>query len=62
MKEKYLGYLRQNRKKIGISIVILLFLISMGITVLHIIQSNSSLTPSNKTVYVAGDGSGKFQL
>ena len=60
MKEKYLRYLRQNRKKIGISIVILLFLISMGITVLHIIQSNSSLTPSNKTVYVTGDGSGNF--
>jgi hypothetical protein len=60
MKEKYLRYLRQNRKKIGISIVILLFLISMGITVLHIIQSNSSFTPSNKTVYVTGDGSGNF--
>ena len=60
MNEKYLRYVRQNRKKIGVSIVIIIFLIALGINIFHIIQSNSSLTPSNKTVYVAGDGSGDF--
>ena len=58
MKEKHLKYLRQNRKKIGISIVILIFLISLGIFVLSI--SDYSPFPSNKIVYVAGDGSGNF--
>jgi hypothetical protein len=60
MNEKYLRYVRQNRKKIGVSIVIAIFLIALGINIFHIIQSNSSLIPSNKTVYVAGDGSGNF--
>jgi hypothetical protein len=65
MNEKHLRYIRQNRKKIGLSIVILIFLIALGIFVLHTIQSNSSFKPSNfipsnKTVYVAGAGSGNF--
>ena len=84
MTEKCLGYLRQNFKKIGFLIVILVFLISLEIFLFHsIVKANSSLaspnktvdahtginpamksnfsfTPSNKTVYVAGDGSGDF--
>ncbi|AKB18047.1 MULTISPECIES: right-handed parallel beta-helix repeat-containing protein [unclassified Methanosarcina] len=60
MNEKHLRYVRQNRKKIGISIVILLFLIALGIYILYAIQSDYSLIPLNKTVYVAGDGSGNF--
>ena len=86
MTEKYLIYVRQKWKKIGFSIVILIFLISLAIFLLHIIvqtnsflalsnktvdahveinqaiQSNFSLPPSNKTVYVAGDGSGDFNV
>ena len=61
MNEKYISYVRQNRKKIGFSIVILIFLIALGIIILQqIVPSQPSLTPSNKTVYVAGDGSGSF--
>ena len=60
MNERYLRYVRQNRKKIGLSIVVLIFLIALGIFIFHTIQSNSFLTRSNKTVYVAGDGSGNF--
>ena len=60
MNEKYLRYVRQNRKKIGVFIVILIFFITLGIAIFHTIQSKSSLTPSNKTVYVAADGKGNF--
>ena len=92
MSGEYLKYLRRNRRKIAFYIVILTFLIALEIFVLNaIIQSNSSLkpsnttslessnvssnetfyiaigrsknityAPSNKTVYVAGDGSGNF--
>lgn len=60
MNEKYLKYVRQNRKKIGFSILILIFLLTMGVLVLHIIQFEYSLIPLNKTVYVTGDGSGNF--
>ncbi|WP_440946067.1 right-handed parallel beta-helix repeat-containing protein [Methanosarcina sp. T3] len=60
MNEKHLRYVRQNRKKIGVSIVILIFLIAMGIFILYTIQSDYSLIPLDKTVYVAGDGSGNF--
>ena len=60
MTEKYLRYLRQNRKKIGFSIVILIFLIALGIFILHTLPSNYPLKPSIKTVYVAGDGNGNF--
>ena len=60
MNEKYLRYVRQNRKKIGVSIVILIFLIALGIFILYATQSDYSLIPLNKTVYVAGDGSGNF--
>lgn len=59
MDEKYLRYVRQNKKKIGFSIIILVFLI-LGIAMFHMIQSNLHPTQSNKTVYVAGDGSGNF--
>jgi len=60
MNEKYLRYVRQNRKKLGVFIVILIFLIALGILIFHTIESNFSPKPSNKTVYVAGDGSGNF--
>jgi len=61
MNEKYLKYIRQNRKNIGLSIVSLILVIILGIFIFHTIESNFSLVPSNnKTVYVAGDGSGNF--
>ncbi|MHC1755186.1 MAG: right-handed parallel beta-helix repeat-containing protein [Methanosarcina sp.] len=60
MNEKHLRYIRQNRKKIGVSIVILIFLIALGVFILYAIQSDYSLIPLNKTVYVTGDGSGNF--
>jgi len=60
MNEKHLRYVRQNRKKIGVSLVILIFLISLGIFILQTIQPDFSLMPSNKIVYVACDGSGNF--
>ncbi|MDD2615388.1 MAG: hypothetical protein PHP71_11175, partial [Methanosarcina sp.] len=60
MNEKYLKYVRQNRKKIGFSILILIFLLTMGIFILYVIQSDYSLIPLNKTVYITGDGSGNF--
>jgi hypothetical protein len=60
MNKNYLRYLQQNRKKIGFSIVILVFLTAVGIFVFHTIQSNPPLKISNETVYVAGDGSGNF--
>ena len=60
MNQKHLRYVRQNRKKIGVSIVILIFLIALGIFILYAIQSDYSLIPLNKTVYVTGDGSGNF--
>jgi len=60
MDEKHLNYIRQNRKKIGVSILILVFLIALGIFILYAIQSDYSLIPLNKTVYVTGDGSGNF--
>jgi hypothetical protein len=60
MDEKYLRYVRQNRKKIGVSIVILVFLIALGIFILYAIKSEYSPIPFNKKVYVAGNGSGDF--
>jgi hypothetical protein len=60
MDEKYLRYVRKNRKKIGFSILILVFLMTLGVLVFYNIQSERSLIPSNKTVYVAMDGSGDF--
>ncbi|MDR7665323.1 right-handed parallel beta-helix repeat-containing protein [Methanosarcina sp. Z-7115] len=60
MNEKYLRYVRQNWKKIGFSIVNLIFLIGLGIFIFHTIQSISPLIPSNETVWVTGDGSEKF--
>lgn len=52
MNGKYPRY-RQNRKRAGVFILILIFLILMGTTAL------SNALP-NKTVYVAGDGNGDF--
>ena len=72
MNGKYLRYIRQNGKKIGISIVILVFLIALGIAILPTKLSRTSTTPSNttspsniatpssKTIFVAGDGTGDF--
>ncbi|HWQ49728.1 MAG TPA: right-handed parallel beta-helix repeat-containing protein [Methanosarcina sp.] len=60
MNEKYLTYLRQNWKKIGLSIVILIFLVALGIFIFSTIKSNIFPMPSNNVVYVAGDGSGNF--
>ncbi|MDQ1275410.1 MAG: hypothetical protein QG610_983 [Euryarchaeota archaeon] len=60
MDEKYLRYVRKNRKKIGFSILILVFLMTLGVLVLYNIQSESSPVHLNKKVYVAGDGSGDF--
>ena len=62
MDERLPEYIRQNRKKIGIFFVfvILIFLIALGITILSRIHINPPIVPSNKTVYVAGDGSGDF--
>jgi hypothetical protein len=60
MKEKYLRYIRQNSKKIGIFIAFTLFLITVGILIFHMIEPNSSINPSSNTVYVSGDGTGDF--
>lgn len=73
MNEKYLRYIRQNRKKIGASLIILVFLIALSIAILptrlHKISTttqSNNITPSttatlsNNTIYVAGDGSGDF--
>jgi hypothetical protein len=46
-------YRWQNRKKAGVFTLILIFFIVMGTTAF-------SASPSNKTIYVAGDGSGNF--
>jgi len=53
MNGKALSHRWQNRKKTGIYLAILIFLVSMGTTAL-------STTSPNKTVYVATDGSGDF--
>jgi len=60
MDEKYLRYIRQNKKKIGVSVVILIFLIALGIAILPTKPPKTFTTSLNKTVYVAGDGSGDF--
>ena len=60
MDGRYQDYIRQNKNKIGISVIILIFLIALGITVLSRIHMNPLIVPSNKKVYVAGDGSGDF--
>ncbi len=60
MNEKYLQYIQQNRKKIGLSIGIFIFLVALGILIFHTIESNFSFKLSNKTVYVTGYGSGDF--
>src|SRR5450759_1661385 len=60
MDEKYLRYIRQNKKKIGVSVVILIFLIVLGIAILPTKPPKTFTTSLNKTVYVAGDGSGDF--
>jgi hypothetical protein len=62
MDERPQEYIRQNRKKIGIFVVfvILIFLIALGIIILSRIHTNLPIVSSNKTIYVAGDGSGDF--
>lgn len=60
MNEKYFRHLLQNRKKIGISILVLIFVIVLIIFILHTIQPDDFLTPPDKIVYVAGDGSENF--
>jgi len=60
MDEKYLTYLKQNWKKIGLYVVILTFLVALGIFIFDTIESNIFLKSSNNTVYVASDGSGNF--
>ena len=60
MDEKYLEYIRHNRKKIGVSIVVLIFLIALGIAILPDKYFRHAAMQSNKTVYVASDGSGDF--
>jgi len=61
LNEKQLRYLQQNRKKIGFSILFFIFLIALAMFGLHTMQpSNPPLSFSNKTVYVAADGSGNF--
>ena len=53
--------MRQNRKTIGASVVILVFLTALSIAILPAkLPKNSTMTLSNNTVYVAGDGSGDF--
>jgi hypothetical protein len=73
MSGEYLKYLRQNWRKIALSIVILTFLIALELFILNtIIQSNSSLKtsntpslessniPSNETMYVVAGRSKNF--
>ncbi len=61
MDGKCLKFIRQNRKTIGASVVILVFLIALSIAILPAkLPKNSTMTLSNNTVYVAGDGSGDF--
>jgi hypothetical protein len=60
MDGKYRKYIRQNRKKIGISIIVLIVLIAIGMAILPDRYIKPSKMQSNNTVYVAGDGSGDF--
>ncbi len=57
MNGKYLSYVGQKGKKT----VFFILLVALDIFIVYIlIQSISPLTPSNETVYVAGDGSENF--
>jgi hypothetical protein len=60
MDGKYLKYIRQNKKKIGVSIIVLIFLIAIGIALVPNKYLKYPKMQSNKTVFVAGDGSGDF--
>jgi len=60
MNSRYLRYIRQNGKKVGVSIAILIFLVALGLVILHITPLNPPTNQSNKTVYVAGNGTGDF--
>ncbi len=58
MNEKDPGYAGKNWKKLRFYIVIFVFLIILNVFIVQIlIQSRPPLTPSNSTVWVAGDGS-----
>ena len=53
--------MRRNRKTIRASVVILVFLTALSMAILPAkLPKNSTMTLSNNTVYVAGDGSGDF--
>src|SRR5665647_1652233 len=60
MNRKYQRYILQNRKKIGISVVIFIFLIALGIAIVPTKSHSAFTTPSNKIVYVAINGSEDF--
>src|SRR5674476_1320424 len=60
MNGKYQRYILQNRKKIGISVVIFIFLIALGIAVVPTKSHSAFTTPPNKIVYVAINGSEDF--
>lgn len=59
MDGKYLNYIRQNKKKVAVSAAVIIFVIVLGIA-LHPDSLRPSSTEANKTIYVAGDGSGDF--
>lgn len=61
MDGKCLKYIRQNRKTVGFSVIILVFLIALSIAILPAkLPKSSTKILSNSTIYVAGDGSGDF--
>lgn len=59
MDGKYLNYIRQNKKKVAVSAAVIILVIVLGIA-LHPDSFRPSSTEANKTIYVAGDGSGDF--
>ncbi|MDQ1253785.1 MAG: hypothetical protein QG646_2974 [Euryarchaeota archaeon] len=60
MDGKYLNYIRQNKKKIAVSVAVIILVIVLGIALHPDKYFRPSSTEANKTVYVAGDGSGDF--
>lgn len=60
MDGKYLEYIRLNRKKIIVAVIVLIFLIALGVVFFSEKYFKPSTTQANMTVYVAGDGSGDF--
>jgi hypothetical protein len=60
MDGKYLNYIRQHRKIIGVSVAVIILVIILGITVHPDKYFRPSGTQANNIVYVTGDGSGDF--